>query len=205
LGSVAATYLAAAGVGKLVLVDKDVVEVSNLNRQILHRSPDVGRLKVHSAAEKLRGNYAGIDVATCAEEISEDNAEEVLEGVDAVVDGLDNFPTRFVLNSYVVAHRLPLFHGAVWGWEGRATTIIPGQTACLRCLYPEVPAEKETFPVVGVAPGLIGVIQATEGIKYFTQTGSLLLNRLLVYDGEAAEFTQVPTERDPRCPVCGDL
>lgn len=205
LGSAAATYLAAAGVGKLVLVDKDTVEASNLNRQILHTQADLGRLKVDSAADRLRLLYPGIQVVALSQNLDAHSVERMLAGVDGLVDGLDNFPTRFLLNAYAVSHRLPLFHGAVWGWEGRVATVVPGRTPCLRCLYPQVPAEGETFPVVGVAPGLIGVIQATEAIKYFLQTGTLLLDRLLIYDGEALEFTQVPTERDSRCPVCGGL
>ena len=205
LGSAVATYLAVAGVGRLVLVDKDTIEPTNLNRQILHRPEDVGQRKVDSARDKLRRMYAEIEITTCSEEISQDNIRQVLDGVDAVVDALDNFPTRFLLNVYTVAHRLPLFHGAVWGWEGHATTIIPGETPCLRCLYTDVPAEQEIFPVIGVTPGLIGIVQGTEVIKYFTQIGELLRNRLLLYDGEAMEFTEVPIERNLRCLVCGDV
>lgn len=203
LGSAAALYLAAAGVGGLVLVDYDNVDTSNLNRQILHTTQDLGKRKVDSAAAKLGRLYPSLEATAQAHRITRDNAEHMLQGVHAIVDGLDNFPSRLLLSDYAFAHRLPLFHGAVWGWEGRATTIVPGETPCLRCLYPNVSDETQTVPVIGVAPALIGVVQATEVVKYLTGTGELLLSRLLIYDGEALEFTIAPLDRNPGCPVCG--
>ncbi|MGB9597719.1 MAG: HesA/MoeB/ThiF family protein, partial [Candidatus Poribacteria bacterium] len=120
------------------------------------------------------------------------------------IDALDNFESRLLLNKFAVSHKIPLFHGAVWGLEGRATTVLPGKTICLNCIYKEVPP-KEIFPVAGVTPAVIGSIQATEVLKYLTGIGELLANRLLIYDGELMEFSQITLHRDPNCLVCGKL
>jgi len=204
LGSPIAIYLAVAGIGKLIIVDKDTIELSNLNRQILHWNYDIGALKTQSAQQKLHEINPDIEVVTYAEKATDDTIERLFNGVDAVVDALDNFESRFLLNRFAVTHRIPLFHGAVWGLEGRATTVLPGKTICLRCIYEKIPPS-EVFPVVGVTPAIIGSIQATEILKYFTGIGELLANRLLIYDGEMMEFNQVTLERDPNCPVCKNL
>ncbi|MCK5119089.1 MAG: HesA/MoeB/ThiF family protein [Candidatus Latescibacteria bacterium] len=204
LGSPITIYLAVAGVGRIVLADKDVVERSNLNRQILHWDRDIGRKKADSAEEKLRQLNPEIEIVSYGSEITGENIEEVFGEVDAVVDALDNLPSRFLLNEFAIRHRLPLFHGAVWGLEGRASTMIPGKTVCLRCIYPEeLPGE--VFPVAGVAPGLIGIIQATEVLKYFTGVGELLLNQLLICDAETMSFSKISLKRTPHCPVCSRL
>lgn len=204
LGSPITIYLAVAGIGRIVLADGDVVERSNLNRQILHWDRDIGRKKAASAEEKLRQLNPEMEIISYDREITGENIEEVFRDVDAVVDALDNLPSRFLLNEFAVRHRLPLFHGAVWGLEGRASTIIPGKTVCLRCIYPEELPE-EVFPVAGVTPALIGVIQATEVLKYFTGIGELLLNQLLIYDGEMMSFSKLSLKRESHCPVCGSL
>lgn len=201
LGSPVAIYLAVAGIGRLVLVDKDTIELSNLNRQILHWNRDIGRLKAHSAEEKLREINPDIEIVVHTEAATASNIDQILGDVDGMVDALDNFDSRFLLNRFAVARGIPLFHGAVWGLEGRVTTILPGRTACLRCIYAQAPPP-EVFPVVGVTPAVIGSIQATEVLKYFTGVGSLLADRLLIYDGEMMEFVQTALRKDPACPVC---
>ena len=202
LGSVTATYLAAAGVGLIRLVDHDRVELSNLNRQIVHRDEDIGKNKVDSAAKRLREINPEVKIEAVAETITEANISELLAGCDLIVDAMDNLPTRYLLNKTAIEKKIPFFHGAVSGFEGRAMTVIPGQTACLRCVYRGAVVEG-SFPVVGVTPGVIGCIQATEVIKYIVGMGQLLGNRLLVYDGLNMKFTQFKVKRDPNCQHCG--
>ena len=204
LGSAAATYLAAAGVGTLMIADHDRVELSNLNRQILHGDGDIGQNKVDSAAKRLEAINPEVKIETVAETITEANISGLLSGCDLIVDAMDNLPTRYLLNKAAIEKRLAFFHGAVSGFEGRAMTIIPGKTACLRCVYRGAIVEG-SFPVVGVTPGVIGCIQATEVIKYLLGMGQLLENRLLVYDGLNMKFTQFKMKRDPDCPDCGAL
>jgi molybdopterin/thiamine biosynthesis adenylyltransferase len=204
LGSVTATYLAAAGVGVIRIVDHDKVELSNLNRQILHRAEDIGKKKVDSAAKRLKSINPEVKIEAVAEKMTEANISELVTGFDLIVDAMDNLPTRYLLNKIAIDKEIPFFHGAVNGFEGRAMTIIPGQTACLRCVYRGAVVEG-SFPVVGVTPGVIGCIQATEVIKYILGTGQLLGNRLLVYDGLNMKFTQFKVKRDPNCQHCGAL
>jgi adenylyltransferase/sulfurtransferase len=204
LGSPIAIYLAAAGVGRIRLVDRDTVDVTNLNRQILHWDKDTGRRKVESAGEKLAGLNPHVAVEALMATIGESNASQLTQGFDAIVDAMDNLPTRYLLNRVAIEHRVPFFHGAVRGFEGRVMTIVPGETPCLRCMYHgPVPAEK--FPVIGVAPGIIGVIQATEVIKYLVGAGSLLTHRLLLYDGLDMKFSEFRVKRNPDCEDCGHL
>jgi adenylyltransferase/sulfurtransferase len=201
LGSPAAIYLTAAGVGAIRIVDSDHVEQSNLNRQVLHWDEDTGRSKVSSAREKLTRLNPGVTVEGIQEVISEATISGLVEGCDAIVDAMDNLPTRYLLNRMALEKKIAFFHGAVYGFEGRAMTIIPGTSACLRCVYRGViPGEK--FPVVGVAPAVIGAIQAAEVIKYLVGTGELLTNKLLVYDGLTMTFTALQVKRDPRCAHC---
>lgn len=204
LGCPISIYLAVAGVGRIILVDKDTIELSNLNRQILHWNKDIDKFKALSAKQKLNEINPDVEIITYTEEANENNIERLFNGVNAVVDALDNFESRLLLNKFAVSCKIPLFHGAVWGLEGRATTILPGKTICLNCIYKEVP-KKEIFPVAGVTPAVIGCIQATEVLKYLTGVGELLANRLLIYDGELMEFSQITLNRDPNCPVCGKL
>ncbi len=199
LGSAVLTYLAVAGIGIIRIIDGDKVELGNLNRQMLHTDKDIGRLKVDSARERLEFLNQDIRIEVSAEVLTEENAYELLDDCP-IVDALDNLPTRYILNKVAVSMRQPLFHGAVYGLEGRATTILPGRTPCLECLYQAVVPGK--IPVVGVTPAVIGCIQATEVIKYLLGIGDLLYNRLLIYDGLSMSFNEVGLKKDPSCKVC---
>jgi len=204
LGSPISIYLAAAGIGRIRLVDCDVVDASNLNRQVLHWEKDVGRRKVDSAIEKLSSLNPYVAPEILCERIDGENVLELTRGFDAIVDAMDNLPTRYLLNKAAIEHRVPFFHGAVRGFEGRAMTVIPGESACLRCMHQrEIPSEK--FPVIGIAPGIIGMIQATEVIKYIVGAGRLLTNRILHYDGLDAKFMEFAVKRNPNCDHCGHL
>jgi adenylyltransferase/sulfurtransferase len=204
LGSPIAIYLTAAGVGMIRMIDRDQVALSNLNRQILHWEEDVGRKKVDSAKTKLRKLNSAVEIQAIAETITESNVSELVEGCNVIVDAMDNLPTRYILNRCAIEKNIPFFHGAVNGFEGRAMTVIPGETACLRCMYRGlVPQEK--FPVIGVAPAVIGSIQATEVIKYLVGIGKLLTNRLLVYDGLKVTFSEFRLNKNPNCDHCGSL
>ena len=204
LASSISFYLAVAGVGKMRIVDHGKVELSNLNRQILHWEKDIGREKVNSAGEKLAKLNSSMHIECVIETISEHNVFELVGDYELIVDAVDNFPTRYILNKAAIAKGIPFFHGAVRGFDGRAMTVIPGKTPCLKCLYSRVPAP-EKFPVVGVTPGVIGCIQAAEVIKYIVGVGNLLAGRLLVYDGLNQKFTEVNVRRDPECGHCGQI
>jgi molybdopterin-synthase adenylyltransferase len=199
LGSAILTYLAVAGVGRIKIIDGDTVELSNLNRQVLHSDKDIGRNKVDSAKEKLEALNPHISVEALKATIDESNVFDLVADY-LIVDAMDNLPTRFLLNQVAVKKNLPLFHGAVYGFEGRATTVVPGKTACLRCLYQGVVPGK--IPVVGATPAIIGCIQATEVLKYILGTGELLINRLLIYDGLCMKFSEVRLKKDPNCCDC---
>jgi molybdopterin/thiamine biosynthesis adenylyltransferase len=199
LGSAILSYLVVAGVGKIRVIDGDTVELSNLNRQILHSDKDIGRKKVDSARDSLQSLNPHIEIEAVGEEITEDNVFELV-GDYPIVDALDNLPGRYLLNRVAVQKRLPLFHGAVYGFDGRATTIIPGKTPCIKCLYKDVIQGK--IPVVGVIPAVIGCIQATEVIKYVVGIGELLINRLLIYDGFGQKFSEASLKQDPHCEEC---
>jgi adenylyltransferase/sulfurtransferase len=201
LGSPVTIYLAAAGVGTIRLADHDRVEVSNLNRQVLHWSEDVGRRKVDSAAEKLRSMNPNVTIETVKDTITEHNAEDLVSGCNGIVDAMDNLATRYILNRAAVRLNIPFFHGAVRGLEGRVMTVIPGKSACLRCLH-RGPVPEEKFPVLGVTPAIIGCIQATEVIKYIIHVGELLTNRLLAFDGLTLRFTEFKVNRNPECDCC---
>jgi molybdopterin-synthase adenylyltransferase len=201
LGTPVANNLVAAGFGLVRLVDDGSVEMSNLNRQTLHWETDVGKRKVDSAASKLRKLNNRVSIETAANRITAANASKLVADCDAIVDCLDNLETRYVLNQAALENHLPYFHGAVYGFEGRAMTVIPGQTACLKCVYrTDLPPEKT--PVVGVTPGIIGCIQVAELIKYVVGTGSLLVNRMLVFDALTMKFSELKVKRDPDCSHC---
>lgn len=204
LGSPIAIYLAVAGVGRIRLVDKDVVERSNLNRQILHWDDDIGTSKVLSAQEKLASINPDVEIEVIRTTIDASNARSLMEDMDAIVDAMDNYPTRYLLNRVALDRGVPLFHGAIRGFDGQATTILPGQSACLQCIVPR-PPPAEVFPVVGVTPGIIGLVQANEVIKYILGTGKLLANRLLLWDGRASVMEEIVIERDPACLACGTM
>lgn len=204
LGSPATIYLTAAGIGMIRVVDHDSVELSNLNRQILHWDEDIGKKKATSAAEKLKRLSRKVEIEAIEETISETNISKLVSGFDLIVDAMDNLPTRYLLNKAALEKNIPFFHGAVYGFEGRAMSIIPGKTACLRCVYRGALPEKK-FPVVGVTPAVIGSIQATKVIKYIVGVGELLTNRLLIYDGLSMKFTEFKAKRDPHCEHCSQV
>ena len=203
LGSPVAIYLAVVGVGTIRIVDSDTVALSNLNRQILHWESDISRKKIDSAIEKLERLNPEVRIEVIDERIDEATASQLVGDCDLIVDAMDNMPTRYLLNRIAIDKNIPLFHGAVYGFEGRAMTIIPTKTSCLWCLYQGGIPPRERFPVIGVTPAVIGCIQATEVIKYIVGAGKLLTDRLLIYDGLGLLFTEVEVHKDSNCKHCG--
>ena len=211
LGSPAALYLAAAGVGRLTLVDGDRVERSNLQRQILHSDHLVGHLKTESAAQRLHALNPDIQIDTRAERISPENAGELIAKADVIIDGSDNFPTRYLLNEFCVRLEKPLVYGAVLRFIGQVAVFDgrDAETPCYRCLFPEPPRPEDApncaeAGVLGVMPGVIGSLQATETLKLLLGIGDPLTNRLLRYDALKGEFRTTRLVRDPQCPTCGE-
>jgi adenylyltransferase/sulfurtransferase len=202
LGSPVSTYLAVAGVGKIIIADFDCVEKSNLNRQFLHHEKDIGKEKIKSAEEKLLSLNPEIEVETIKEKITDKNAGSIVPPCDLIIEALDNFDTRHVLNRLAVEREIPFIQGAVSGYRGQATTIIPGKTPCLCCIFP-TSFKKEVFPVLGTTPGVIGTIQANEAIKLIVGQGKLLENRLLLWDGFSCSFSELNVNKTENCPVCG--
>lgn len=207
LGSPIAFYLAAAGVGVLGIMDADDVDYSNLQRQIIHWTGDVNRPKVESAAEKLKKLNPGVEVIGYRERLTEKNYLDKIRGYDAVADGTDSFPTRFLINDACVRYGIAYMYGGVLGFVGQAMTVIPGSTPCLRCIFPSEPDSNAPTcreeGVLGTVPGVIGSILATEVIKYSIGLGELLTGRILTYDGLSMQFFNVDVERSPDCPTCG--
>jgi molybdopterin/thiamine biosynthesis adenylyltransferase/rhodanese-related sulfurtransferase len=210
LGSPAALYLAAAGIGRLGIVDDDVVDETNLQRQVLHSTAALEEPKVDSAARRLGELNADVEVVPYRERLSADNVDSILDqGWEVIVDGADNFPTRYLLNDASVWHGIPVVHGSIFRFEGQATVFKPGDGPCYRCLFPQ-PPPPELAPscaeggVLGVLPGVIGSIQGAEALKLVLGIGEPLVGRLLLYDALAASFAEVAVRRDPACPVCGD-
>ncbi len=210
LGSPVAMYLAAAGIGRLGIVDFDRVELTNLQRQLLHTTPDVGRPKTLSAAETIQALNPGVDVRRHETRISSANALDIVRDYDLVIDGTDNFPTRYLMNDVCVLLRKPNIYGSIFRFEGQASVFAPHLGGpCYRCLYPEPPPPGAVPScaeggVLGVLPGIIGVIQATEALKLIVGAGVTLLNRLLLYDALAMQFRELKIRRDPACPICGE-
>jgi len=203
LGSAASIYLAAAGVGHLTIIDAQRVEVSNLNRQVLHWPPDVERLKTESAMEKLHAVNPSLSIDAKPEQITRENINELLRNADVVVDGMDNYLTRYLLNEACVRIGKPFVHGAVEGLNGQLTTIIPGDGPCLKCIIPNPPPREPVIAVLGATPGVIGCLQAIETIKLLVGIGEPLIGRMLFFDGERTSFTEVEVHHNPDCPVCG--
>ncbi|OGN99149.1 MAG: adenylyltransferase [Chloroflexi bacterium RBG_13_51_52] len=203
LGSPVAIYLTTAGIGTLRIADHDKVELSNLNRQVLHWKENIGKRKVDSAAAKLGKFNPGVKIEPIFETITEANVSQLVGDADLIVDAMDNLPTRYILNRTAIKKGIPFFHGAVYGFEGRAMTVLPGKTACLNCLYHSASVPEEKFPVIGVTPAVIGCIQATEVIKYIVGLGELLTDRLLNFDGLRMKFSEFKISRDPACEHCG--
>jgi len=201
LGSPVATYLAVAGVGELILVDDDLVQESNLNRQFLHATCNIGMKKVYSAAETLSALNPDLTINAIPERIISENVSRLTEDADILVDATDNFTARYLLNEVALEKGFPLVHGAVEGFSGQITTIVPGETPCLACLFPHPPPEGET-PVIGATAGMIGSLQAMEVIKYLTGSGRLLAGRLLIWDGLTGRSDYLTVSPRADCIVC---
>jgi molybdopterin/thiamine biosynthesis adenylyltransferase len=207
LGSPAALYLAAAGVGTLGIVDNDVVDLSNLQRQVIHSTERIGIPKVESAQETIHGLNPDVEVVTYQTRLDASNIMEIIEGWDVIVDGLDNFPTRYLLNDASVRLQIPVVSASILGFDGQLSVFKPYDGPCYRCLFPE-PPPAELAPscgangVLGVLPGTMGLLQATEVVKLIVGAGDPAIGRLLLYDALAATLTEVKVRRDPECPIC---
>jgi molybdopterin/thiamine biosynthesis adenylyltransferase/rhodanese-related sulfurtransferase len=209
LGSPASLYLAAAGVGTIGIVDFDVVDVSNLQRQILHTTDRVGERKTESAKRSINALNPDIKVVAHEEMLVAENVERIIAGYDVILDGTDTFETRYILNDAAVAAGIPVIHASVFRFEGQLTTFVPFEGPCYRCLYP-TPPPPELAPgcsvagVLGVVPGILGLLQANEALKVLLGIGETLAGRLLLFDALETEFTELKLRRDPNCPVCSD-
>jgi adenylyltransferase/sulfurtransferase len=201
LGSPVSIYLAVAGIGKIIICDFDSVEVTNLNRQILHSHTRIGINKALSAKITLTAINPDIEVIPITSKITEENAFELVGDSHIIMDCMDNLETRYILNEVAIKKGIPLVFGAIYGIQGILSFIQPPETPCLRCLFPEAPP-KETFPVVGATPGVIGALQALEAIKYLVGIGKLLKNKLLVWDGMSCDFRTFKARKDTSCLVC---
>ena len=209
LGAPIALYLAAAGVGTIGIADADVVDITNLQRQVIHFTPDVGKPKVESAAEKMRAINPDVTVNTYQEWVSAANIADLITGYDFVIDGTDNFAAKFLINDACILGGKAYSHGGILQFDGQTITIRPGESACYRCIFP-APPPKDAIPtcsqagVIGVLPAVIGSLQATEAIKFLLGKGELLTNRLLTYNALQMKFRKITIRRSVRCPVCGD-
>jgi len=208
LGSPAALYLAAAGIGTIGLIDGDVVDLSNLQRQVIHHTPDVSRPKIDSAREKMTKLNPDVNVVTMYDRLTAKNALNAVKDYDIIIDGTDNFPSKFLINDTAVLAKKPLIHGGILRFVGQVLTILPGQSACYRCLFKApppaglVPSCQEAG-VLGALAGVIGTIQATEALKLLLGEGESLLGRLLLYDAWTLTFRELAIKKDPECPLCG--
>ena len=209
LGSPAALYLAAAGVGTIGIIDFDVVDLSNLQRQVIHTNDRIGEKKVESARKTLTALNPDVTVVAHEEMLVADNVERIIAGYDAILDGTDTFETRYILNDAAVVAGIPVAHASVFRFEGQLTTFVPYEGPCYRCLYP-TPPPPELAPgcsvagVLGVVPGIMGLLQANEVLKVLLGIGETLAGRLLLFDALETEFTELKLRRDPKCPVCSD-
>jgi molybdopterin/thiamine biosynthesis adenylyltransferase len=191
-----------AGIGHIRICDFDAPDWSNLNRQILHNHGRIGTNKAVSAKQTLEELNPDIKVTAITDRIVAENVDDLAGDADIIVDCMDNFPTRYLLNESAIRKGIPLVFGSIWGMEGRLSFISPPETPCLKCIYPEAPPS-ETFPVVGATPGVMGSLQALEVIKYLTGIGEPLKGKLMVWEGAKAEFRNYRAYKDPRCPACG--
>jgi molybdopterin/thiamine biosynthesis adenylyltransferase/rhodanese-related sulfurtransferase len=209
LGSPAAYYLAAAGVGTIGIIDADVVDDSNLQRQILHNTSRIGEYKAGSARETIEALNPDVKVVTYIERLDESNVARIIADYDLIIDGTDNFPTRYLLNDAAIMANKPVIHGSVFRFEGQLTVFKPHEGPCYRCLYPEPPPAAlapscAEAGVLGVLPGIIGILQATEAIKLLLNLGEPLVGRMMTYDALAGEFSELHLYKDPNCPACGE-
>lgn len=208
LGAPVALYLAAAGVGTIGILDHDLVELSNLQRQVVHFTKDIGAPKVDSAREKMLAINPELIVKTYQDYLCATNIREIIAGYDFVVDGVDNFPTKFLINDACVMAGIPFSHGGILRFDGQTMTVVPGRSACYRCVF-RTPPPPDAVPtcsqagVLGAIAGMLGTIQATEALKYITGAGDLLTDTLLSFNAKAMTFRRVAIKRQPGCPVCG--
>ena len=209
LGSPAILYLAAAGIGTIGIIDNDVVDLTNLQRQVIHHTEDLGTSKVRSAQNKVKALNPDVTVVPLEKRLDANNAIDIIKDYDIIVDGADNFPTKFLINDACYFTNRPLVHGAILRFEGRVFTILPRQTACYRCIF-KAPPPAGVVPscqeagVIGVLAGVIGTIQATEVLKLVIGIGTPITNRLLDYDAKTSRFRQVKVAKRPECPLCGE-
>lgn len=208
LGSPAALYLAAAGIGTIGIVDSDKVELSNLHRQIIHRTADLGGEKVKSAENKMREINPDVNVKAYHQRINSSNIRQIIKQYDFIIDASDNFATKFLINDACFFEKIAFSHAGVLRFDGQLMTVLPGETTCYRCIFNAPPSADAVPPasqagLLGVLPGVIGVLQATEAIKYLLNLGDLLTNALLTYDLLKTEFRKVSFNRNPDCPLCG--
>ena len=209
LGAPIALYLAAAGVGTIGIADADTVDLGNLQRQVIHFTSDIGKPKVDSAREKMEAINPDVKVRTYREWVSAANIMDMISDYDFVIDGTDNFAAKFLINDACVLAGKPYSHGGILQFDGQTMTVRPGESACYRCIFHE-PPPKDGIPtcsqagVIGVLPGVLGTIQATEAIKFLLGKGDLLTNRLLTYSALRMKFREIPLKRNPACPVCGE-
>lgn len=201
LGSPVILYLAAAGIGKIIVVDNDTVSLSDLNRQIIYTEADVGRKKVDVVCERIKSFNSSIDIECIDVEFNWDNGVDIVKNVDIVIDAVDNWETRFAINNICINLRKPFVHAGILGWYGQITTIVPGKTPCLQCIMPK-PIPRKKIPVIGVTPGVLGVLEAAEALKYLLGVGDLLMNKLLIVDLQYNEFRIIEIKRNPACPIC---
>jgi molybdopterin-synthase adenylyltransferase len=209
LGSPAALYLAAAGVGTLGLIDSDAVDLSNLQRQVLHHTDDIGRPKVVSGKERIDALNPDVKVMTYEDRLSAKNALDLFSQYDVIIDGVDNFPAKFLINDACYFTRKPLVHGGILRFDGRVFTIVPGETACYRCVFktpppPGLVASCQEAGVIGVLAGIIGTLQATEALKLILKIGKPLTDRMLDFDARRTAFREIKIRRNPNCPLCGE-
>ena len=202
LGCVSSTYLVAAGVGKLILIDNDKTSLSDLNRQVLYTLKDIGQFKAETAKKRLVTLNPEIKVETVLEEVSGDNISKIIGNVDAVVDGLDNWKTRFIINDFCVKNRVPLFHAGVSQFYGQIITVMPGKGPCLRCIFPKEPSETKINPIFGGIPSALASLQVIEVIKCLTGIGKPLVGRMLFIDGEEMTIETAEIKKNPNCPAC---
>jgi molybdopterin-synthase adenylyltransferase len=209
LGSPAALYLAAAGVGTIGIIDGDAVDLSNLHRQVIHGTPDLGTPKVQSAKEKIEAINPDVKVIPYEERLTAKNALPLIHQYDFILDGTDNFPAKFLINDAAIFSNKPLIHGGILRFDGQVFTILPRKTACYRCIFKEPPPSGvvpscQEAGVLGVLAGVIGTIQATEVLKLILGIGDLLTDRILTYEARSASFREIRIRRNPHCPVCSE-